>query len=82
MTNEGVHVPRKRSLSRTDAGAARGACRRDRHPGESDVDRDGTGILAQQRMYQLVRQHGPIVDRVFAIEFMDRGAEAFAFTFG
>jgi hypothetical protein len=33
-------------------------------------------------MFQLLRQRGPIVDRVFGIEFLDRGAEAFAFTFG
>jgi hypothetical protein len=33
-------------------------------------------------MYQLVRQRGPILDRLFEIEFLDRGAEAFAFTFG
>jgi hypothetical protein len=48
----------------------------------SDVDPEGSGILAQQRMHQLVRQGGPIVDRRFAIEFLDRGAECFAFTFG
>ena len=40
-----------------------------------------SGTLIEQRMYQLVRQPGPIVDRVFEIEFLDRGAEAFAFTF-
>jgi hypothetical protein len=33
-------------------------------------------------MYQLIRQGRPIDDRTFAIEFLDRGAEAFAFTFG
>jgi hypothetical protein len=48
----------------------------------SDVSGDGTGALSQQRMYQLVRQRGPIGDRVFTIEFLDPGAEAFAFTFG
>ena len=48
----------------------------------SDVDTQGSGVLGQQRMYQLIRQRGPIGDRVFAIEFLDRGAEAFAFTFG
>jgi hypothetical protein len=48
----------------------------------SDVDDEGAGVLEQQRLYQLLRQRGPIVDRVFAIEFLDRGAEAFAFTFG
>jgi len=48
----------------------------------SDVDDGGAGLLTEPRMYQLVRQRGPIADRLFAIEFLDRGAEAFAFTFG
>jgi len=50
--------------------------------GGSDVDPEGSGVLTQQRMHQLVRQQGPIVDRRFAIEFLDGGAEGFAFTFG
>src|SRR6266540_2515321 len=33
----------------------------------SDVDADGSGILIEQRMYQLIRQPGTIVDRVFEI---------------
>ena len=37
---------------------------------------------AEQRMYQLIRQPKPIVDRQFAIELLDAGAEAFCFTFG
>jgi hypothetical protein len=48
----------------------------------SDADGESAGLLNEQRMYQLVRQHGPVVDRTFEIEFLDRGAEAFAFTFG
>ncbi|HEY3213284.1 MAG TPA: cytochrome c biogenesis protein DipZ, partial [Actinomycetota bacterium] len=48
----------------------------------SDVDGGGAGLLTEPRMYQLVRQRGPIADRLFTIEFLDRGAEAFAFTFG
>ena len=48
----------------------------------SDADEDGAGLLEEQRMYQLVRQREPILDRLFEIEFLDRGAEAFAFTFG
>jgi hypothetical protein len=33
-------------------------------------------------MYQLIRQPASIVDRVFEIEFLASGAEAFAFTSG
>jgi len=47
-----------------------------------DVDEGGSGVLAEQRLYQLIRQPGPIADRQFEVEFLDAGAEAFAFTFG
>lgn len=47
-----------------------------------DVDEQGNGALTEQRLYQLIRQPGPIVDRQFEIEFLDPGAEAYAFTFG
>jgi thiol-disulfide isomerase/thioredoxin len=42
----------------------------------------GDGTLDRQRMYQLVRQSGPIRERRFEIEFLDPGAEVFCFTFG
>jgi cytochrome c biogenesis protein CcdA/thiol-disulfide isomerase/thioredoxin len=48
----------------------------------SDVDSDGNGVVNEQRLYQLVRQNKPAKDRTFEIEFLDPGAEAFAFTFG
>jgi hypothetical protein len=48
----------------------------------ADVDGKGNGTVVQQRMYQLIRQPGPIRDRRFEIEFLDSGAEAFCFTFG
>jgi hypothetical protein len=48
----------------------------------TDVEPDGSGTLVEQRMYQLIRQQGPIEDRVFEIEFLEPGAEGFAFTFG
>jgi len=48
----------------------------------TDIDAQGNGVVAEQRMYQLLRQPKPIVDRQFAIEFLDAGAEAFCFTFG
>jgi thiol-disulfide isomerase/thioredoxin len=47
-----------------------------------DIDEGGAGMLTEQRLYQLLRQPGPIGDRTFVIEFLDPGAEAFAFTFG
>jgi cytochrome c biogenesis protein CcdA/thiol-disulfide isomerase/thioredoxin len=47
-----------------------------------DVDAEGNGTIRDQRLYQLVRQQGPVRDRTFTIEFLDSGAEAFAFTFG
>jgi hypothetical protein len=48
----------------------------------ADVDDQGNGTIAEQRLYQLVRQSAPIGDRLFEIEFLDPGVEAFAFTFG
>lgn len=47
-----------------------------------DVDGQGNGTVTEQRMYQLIRQPGPIADRQFEIEFFGPGVEAFAFTFG
>jgi cytochrome c biogenesis protein CcdA/thiol-disulfide isomerase/thioredoxin len=47
-----------------------------------DVQPDGTGVVTGQRLYQLVRQKGPVRDRTFTITFLDPGAEAFSFTFG
>ena len=47
-----------------------------------DVDEQGNGIVTEPRMYQLIRQSGPIFDRRFEVEFLDPGAEAFSFTFG
>ncbi len=54
-------------------------------PGDNhgaDVDAEGNGVVSGQRLYQLVRQSGPITDRTFEIEFLDPGVQAYAFTFG
>jgi thiol-disulfide isomerase/thioredoxin len=54
-------------------------------PGEAhgtDVDSDGNAVVTQQRVYQLIRQPGPINDRTFEIGFLDPGAHAYSFTFG
>lgn len=48
----------------------------------SDVDDQGNGTVTQSRMYQLIRQQSPIVDRLFEIQFLDPGVNAFCFTFG
>jgi thiol-disulfide isomerase/thioredoxin len=47
-----------------------------------DVNDQGNGTVTMSRMYQLIRQAAPIVDRQFEIEFLDPGVEAFSFTFG
>lgn len=47
-----------------------------------DVDDQGNGTVTEQRLYQLIRQPQPIADRLFEIEFLDPGVEAYAFTFG
>jgi hypothetical protein len=47
-----------------------------------DVNDNGNGTVTAPRLYQLIRQSPPIVDRQFEIEFLDPGVEAFAFTFG
>jgi thiol-disulfide isomerase/thioredoxin len=52
----------------------------DAHGG--DVDEQGRGTLDQQRLYQLVREQRPIVDRTFEIGFDAPGVEAYVFTFG
>jgi cytochrome c biogenesis protein CcdA/thiol-disulfide isomerase/thioredoxin len=48
----------------------------------SDTDSEGRGVISEQRLYQLIRQDHSARDRTFEIEFLDPGAEAFAFTFG
>jgi hypothetical protein len=52
----------------------------DAHGG--DVDANGYGAVSRQTTYQLIRQPKPIKDRLFEIEFLDAGVEAFDFTFG
>jgi len=47
-----------------------------------DVDDSGNGEVVEQRLYQLIRQPKPIIDRQFEIEFLNAGVEAFDFTFG
>jgi hypothetical protein len=54
-------------------------------PGENcggDTAPDGSGEIREPRLYQLIRQKGPVVDRTFEIEFLDPGVHALDFTFG
>jgi len=56
-----------------------------RPPGDAhgaDVDAEGRGTVVEHRLYQLVRQPGPVEPRQFEIEFLGPGVEAFSFTFG
>ncbi|SCK32194.1 Cytochrome c biogenesis protein CcdA [Variovorax sp. HW608] len=48
----------------------------------SDINAQGEGIIDRQKLYQLIRQAAPDKDRIFEIEFLEPGAEAYAFTFG
>jgi hypothetical protein len=48
----------------------------------ADSAPDGTGVVREPRLYQLIRQRGQIEDRTFAIEFLDPGVRAYVFTFG
>jgi thiol-disulfide isomerase/thioredoxin len=47
-----------------------------------DVDEQGTGVLTEGRLYQLVRTHADVRERTVAISFLEPGAEAYSFTFG
>jgi thiol-disulfide isomerase/thioredoxin len=54
-------------------------------PGRShgvDVDEQGSGVLDYGRLYQLVRERDAVRERTLEITFLERGAEAYVFTFG
>jgi thiol-disulfide isomerase/thioredoxin len=68
----GTAIPFRVSLDGQPATGAHG----------TDVDADGTGTVSEQRTYQLIRQSGPIAERVFEIALLDPGVELFCFTFG
>jgi thiol-disulfide isomerase/thioredoxin len=68
----GLRVPFRVSIDGQPPGAAHGL----------DVDEQGHGVVAEQRLHQLVRQPSAIDDRTFEIEFLGAGVEVYAFTFG
>ena len=69
---KGASVPFRVYLDGRPAGDAHG----------TDSAADGSGVVGDQRTYQLIRQTGPIADRRFEIEFLGAGVEAYCFTFG
>jgi cytochrome c biogenesis protein CcdA/thiol-disulfide isomerase/thioredoxin len=48
----------------------------------ADTDANGSGIIREQRLYQLIRQSTEVGQHLFLIEFEDSHAQAYAFTFG
>jgi thiol-disulfide isomerase/thioredoxin len=65
-------IPFRLTLDGTAPGRAHGI----------DVDEGGVGIVNDGRLYQLVRQQGPVSERLLEISFLESGAEAYALTFG
>lgn len=47
-----------------------------------DCDAEGFGSVTQSRLYQLIRQKRGARERLFRIEFLSPGVQAFSFTFG
>jgi thioredoxin family protein/AhpC/TSA family protein len=47
-----------------------------------DTDEQGLGTVTEQRLHQLIRQRGPVIERTFEVTFLDAGLEAYSFTFG
>ncbi|RYZ59539.1 MAG: cytochrome c biogenesis protein DipZ [Proteobacteria bacterium] len=47
-----------------------------------DIDAKGNGTIGTERLYQLIRKDNADGEQVFEIEFLEPGANAFAFTFG
>jgi thiol-disulfide isomerase/thioredoxin len=68
----GTPVPFRVRLDGQSPGAAHGG----------DVDDDGYGVLAEQRLHHLIRQPGQIGDRELTVEFLAPGAELYSATFG
>lgn len=48
----------------------------------TDTDAQGEGVIDRQKLYQLLRLRDAGRAHLFEIEFLDEGAEAYAFTFG
>jgi Thioredoxin like C-terminal domain len=46
-----------------------------------DVDAQGKGAVTGQRLYQLIRQSGPVTDHTFEIRFLDSDVQAYSYSF-
>lgn len=68
----GAQIPFRVLLDGSPVGDARG----------TDLDADGTGTVREQNTLQLVRQTGPITDRLVEVEFLEPGVEVYCVTFG
>ena len=71
-TASGTSVPFQVLLDGQPPGPAHG----------TDLDGQGHGTVVEQRLYQLIRHHGPVTEHTFEITFLDPGVQAYAFTFG
>jgi thiol-disulfide isomerase/thioredoxin len=71
-STRGTAVPFRVRLDGGPPGSAHG----------EDVDEDGHGVLAEQRLHHLIRQPGPIGDSDVNVEFLAPGAELYSATFG
>ena len=70
--SKGAAIPFRVLLDGLPVGSNRG----------TDVGPDGRGVVDHEGTYQLIRQAGPIDDRVCEIEFAGPDLEAYCFTFG
>jgi thiol-disulfide isomerase/thioredoxin len=69
---ERAAIPFRVHLDGAEPGLAHGA----------DIAEDGTGLLQDGRLYQLIRQHDEVRERTLEITFGEPGAQAYVFTFG
>ena len=70
----GTPVPFRALLDGASPGADHGL--------DVDEGRAAGNAIVEPRLYQLVRQRGPVADRAFELTFAAAGVEAYVFTFG
>jgi thiol-disulfide isomerase/thioredoxin len=82
LTVIGVHTPEFPLERDVDSIRAAIEGRRIAYPVAVDSDYAIWNAFANRRLYQLVRQPGVVDERTFEITFLERGVEAYVFTFG